>query len=187
MKEFLKQFLKDIIPVIVGILIALMVNDWQENRSNAAFIERTLAAIRAEHAANTAELEEIMVHHRTARDSLQKYLQNPAVSVRDLLDRIGGFKTAPVKATSWNYLLGKNLELVDFRMVAILSDIDEKRQALKNQINRIANLGYANLNSADPAFKSTLLVMLGDYIYLEEQILADYRAFDDLMKNNPPN
>ena len=183
MKTF-KKFVADMLPVMAGILIALMLNNVQEERRNAQFVEKSLSAMKNEHAENVAEIESALLFHKTFRDSLASQIEDPQKNVLSILSRSGGFRAATVSSTSWDKLLGSKLDLVDYELISILTKIDENKDKLDEIMGRISEFGERGmLVSTDQTTKMLFMLTLTDLISWEEKSLEHYERFDAYMEN----
>jgi len=67
--------LVDVLVVVLGITIAFWLNNWQEERKNAASEQKYLAALQTDLAKDTVQLLEITEHTDTILYSIEKMLR----------------------------------------------------------------------------------------------------------------
>lgn len=159
------------IPVILGILIALLISNWQEDAQDRRFVKKILSSVSLELNDNRSEIEKALSEHRAFVDTVKKYLQYPEVSIGQIISMTDGFRMINIKNTSWKTFLGSNLELIDYPTISLLSSIDESKQNMHFQEEKLVDFIYNNLTAKDTLKKSLLILMISDLISLEQGLL----------------
>jgi hypothetical protein len=170
------------VPVILGILIALLVNNWNESRSDKKFVQSVLAAVANELTDNKAELQESITEHEIFIDTLDVYLRNDSVSVVDIINKCKGLGGVSIRNASWKSFLNPKIELVDYKVISILTDIEESKQIMATQIEKMVDIVYGNFNSVGFQEKLRLKLVLNDILYTEKDLLALHEDFLTLNK-----
>ncbi len=172
-----KKMLSDMIPVIFGILVALFLNDWKDQRDNQRFLDRVMNSIELEIRENKSDIEEVIPLQNKFIDSLEVHLDNPDVSIADLFVVTGGIKIPTVKNTAWRSFLNTNIELVDYEVISILTEIEEARQFFKLKLSTLMEFGMMNSASIKREDKQMLMVQLLNVMDSEEGLLEDYENY----------
>ena len=177
----LKKVLLDIIPVIVGVLIALFVNDLKQNKEDKDFIGQMLNSIDDEMQLNKEDFDSTLIAQQALIDTIKTYVYDEKVSIRDILVK-EGIKVPLLKNSIWKSFNNSKIELIDFKLVSVLTEIEEQRVFMNMVINGINNFSsdYALVTESD---KKILFIMrLEDLIDLEKQILGSFSEYQELRK-----
>lgn len=112
------------IPVVLGILIALWINNWQSNKQNQAFLSHVYQTIQEEHGNNIKELEDIIPTHQKLVDTVHHFMEDEMIFIGQFSGMVGGLSMALIGNTSWKSFINSQIQLVDFRIIKLLSNID---------------------------------------------------------------
>ncbi len=167
----------EITLVVIGILIALFINNWQTSINNQRFVDRVLIAIETELAENKTDMEEVIPLQLSLIDTVYAYLDNDTVSIAETISRNSGFQVPGIKNTAWRSFLNAKMELIDYRTISILTDIDEYKKLMDNKLNKMIEFVYANMNSKDALVKQNFIWLLEDLIDTESSILERHEKF----------
>ncbi|MFK7756975.1 MAG: hypothetical protein AB8B53_08610 [Flavobacteriales bacterium] len=173
MEKTLQKILIDIIPVVIGILIVLAINNWQAKKSDEQFINKTLSSVKKEIIENEKELIDIIPKHDSLQMSIKRYADNDTINLATIINEIGGFKALALSNSSWKAFLNSKMELIDFKTISLLSDIDEARETMKFQMNKVMDFVYSDGNMVSTSYgtKETFRMIVMDIIYTEERLL----------------
>lgn len=177
----LKKVLLDIIPVIVGVLIALFVNDLKQNKEDKDFIGQMLNSIDDEMQLNKEDFDSTLIAQQALIDTIKTYVYDEKVSIRDILVK-EGIKVPLLKNSIWKSFNNSKIELIDFKLVSVLTEIEEQRVFMNMVINGINNFSsdYALVTESD---KKILFIMrLEDLIDLEKQVIGSFSEYQELRK-----
>jgi len=163
----MKKVLIDIIPVLTGILLALIISNWQQSRSERAYIINSIQAIINENESNIAELENSIGRQRGFVDTLRKY-NSDAYSLYDIVQLANGLNTPDLKSTTWKFLVQDSKHtLVDYEFINRLAEI-EKYEILINRHNeKVLDLFYQPAFFNDPELKRVCDLVLQDMMHNE--------------------
>lgn len=165
------------IPVILGILIALFVNEWKMNRDNERFLDQVLTSISREMEENVTELQEVIPQHQQLMDTIEHYLYDDEIPISEILYNVGGVKGVNIKNTSWQSFLNPYIQLVDYEIISILTDIEESKQHMSRQTASLLTLVYPNVESTEASQKKALWILIGDLFNTEQQLLELHEEF----------
>ena len=177
MKKRLLKILNDMIPVVLGILIALFLNNWIENRNDKKFLNRVLTSITYELEENKQELELKIEGHNVLLDTIDFYLDNEAVSIGEIIGKTGGLKGVNIKNSSWKSFINPNIELVDYKVISVMTDIEEGKQNMELQMSKLLDVIYQNISSTSYEKKQIFGLIIGDLAYTEEELLKSHNEF----------
>lgn len=65
-------------------------------------------------------------------------------------------------------MLNANLQLVDFEYISLLTGIDESKENMRTQMDRLTDFIYGNLFSKDMTKKTLLILMVNDLLSSEQ-------------------
>jgi hypothetical protein len=184
MKKTLKKVVTEMISVILGILIALFIGNWKDKRDDKKFVTKILASVSKELSENRTELVRIIDEHKQFLDTLNKYIKSKGMPLGTLLNKSSGFRMINISNTSWKSFLNVKMELVDYEHISLLTGIDESKQNLRDEVDKLTNLIYGNLMSEDPSRKVTLMLMINDLLSIEKNLLEIHDQYLGLDGSN---
>jgi hypothetical protein len=184
MKKTVRKVLTEMISVILGILIALLIGNWKDKKDDKRFVKKILNSVSLELSDNKAELEKIIMEHKLFVDTLNIYIKSKDMPLGTLLSKSSGFRMVNISNTSWKTFLNANMELVDYEHISLLTGIDESKQNLRDQVDKLADLIYSNLMSKDPSKKIILMLMINDLISIENNLLEMHDKYLSLADSN---
>ncbi|MBT30401.1 MAG: hypothetical protein CMO01_12140, partial [Thalassobius sp.] len=177
MKKHFTKILIDMIPVVLGILIALIINDWRAERANARFLNKVLVSIESELKENEKELDEKIAEHINLLDSISFYMADETVSINDIVTKLGGIRGVNIKNTSWKSFINPNIELVDYKIISNLTDIEEGKESLKLQSAKLLDMMYSIIDKSDKKDKQIFKLIISDLLYTEKLLLEYHQEF----------
>ena len=173
MKTFFKSIKKitwEMIPVILGIWIALWVNDWKTNKNDIQFLNSVLQSVEQENELNLKEITTIIPKQEKLLENIIQNLNNDETKILEVLSLAQGFKIPSLKNTSSQSLIKSKPELVDYKIIRILADIEGEQKSFENKINYATSFLYQNLNANEKDEKTIFKVLLTDIIDSENQL-----------------
>ena len=169
------------VPVVVGVLLALLINQWQQDRQERQFVERSLQAISAQNKINAEELQYALKRQKTLIDTLRKYLGNDEFNMWQTVQRAGGLYTPDLRSTTWQFLIqNNNHTLVPYEYLSALAEIEKYEGLIDRSNNAFSNLFFETKTLSDPDYKKILLANLYDLQNVEQQLLATFQSLDSL-------
>lgn len=182
MKEKIRNysidFVKEMIPVIVGILIALFIDNWNENLKDKQYMELVYSTINGELKETNRELSEDIPVHRALIDSLAFYTADTNVNILDIVLKTKGITLPKIKMNAWKSVSHSKIDLMDFKKVIQLSNIEEHKDILKDQTDHLVHFLYPNLYETDKKKKETLKIIMLDVLETEktmQQLIEDFK------------
>ena len=167
----LKKIAIDIVPVLAGVIIALFINNWNEDRNDARFMDDTLAALQLEITASKSDADEIVPKHLLLYDSLQQHLEDDSASVLEMIQITGGVQYFTIENAAWNALLNGKIELVDHATFARLNQIDAFKSSMERHMERFSNYVMDNITDTSKESKMKLMLHLHNLIDTEQRVL----------------
>ncbi|TDT45618.1 hypothetical protein CLV90_2708 [Maribacter spongiicola] len=95
------EFFKEILTIIVGILIALYINNWNENRKDANYINKIFVSIDKELIESNDDIKKKMPQQQTLIDTLGFYKKNDTISIFDVMMKVNGVQIPQIRISSW--------------------------------------------------------------------------------------
>ena len=185
-RKFLKEIYKlgrEIIPVIIGILLALYINNYQENKRNESFVQTVLVSVTEEIKENANDLETQIMKHKMLLDSIDVHLDNPASSIGYIINASKGIGFVSIKNTAWRSFMNSKMGLLDFKLISILTDIDESKKNMYARMEKITELIFSRIESTDYEDKRLLLLLVENLLTIEENQLESHKEYLKLRKN----
>ena len=166
----LRKILLEMVPVILGIWIALWANNCNERQKDTKFLENVLTSIRNENSSNLEKLGEVLPLQKRLLDSINASIGDSTVTILRILNESGGFKFPTINITSWEALVTTKPDLVDYKLISILSDIEEEKRVLQNKNEYATSFLYQNLNASGEDEKRIFSALIGDVIDSENTL-----------------
>lgn len=176
-KQDVISFFREIVIVIIGILIALSINNWNENRNNEIFIDKALFAIEEEIKLNKIDMKRIVQRHKVTIDSVAMHLNNDKISLRQIIEKSGGFQIAELKNIGIRFFISNKAELIDYEIISSLSEIEFLSEAVKMKTERLLNYLYDNMEGTNESTKYKFEIYLADVVESENGLLDLYDNF----------
>ncbi|MGJ1264442.1 hypothetical protein [Sphingobacterium spiritivorum] len=177
-KDYSIQFIKEIIPVIAGILIALFIDNWNSERKDKAYINQIFSTIQSELVESKEDIKAIIPKQRSLIDSLDFYANNKDVAVLDIVMRSKGIYIPKVKINAWKSVSNTKIDLIDYKKIATLSNIEELKQTLNDKSDFLMGFLYSNINQTDKNTKQTFKMIIMDIIQTEKTIQDHIEVFE---------
>lgn len=169
-KNYSIQFIKEIIPVIAGILIALFIDNWNSQRKDKAYIHQVFSTIDSELNESKEELAGKIPKQQALIDSLNMYINNEDISVQNIFLKSDGVHIPQIRIHAWKSIANTKIDLIDYRKIALLSNIEELKATLNDKSDFLMKFLYSNFNTTDKNVKSTAIVILKDIMQTERTI-----------------
>lgn len=175
------HFIKEIIPVIAGILIALFIDNWNSERKDKAFIKQVFTTVNSELKDSKADIIEKIPMQQSLIDSLEFYASNKSIKVLDIVMKSKGIYIPQIKINAWKSVSNSKIDLIDYKKLTILSNIEESKDLLSNKTDFLMNFLYSNINQTDINTKQTFKMLVLDIMQTEKTI---QRNIDQYEKEN---
>lgn len=169
-KNYTIQFIKEIIPVIAGILIALFIDNWNSEHKDKVYIDQEFSTIDSELKESNEDIKAIIPKQESLVDSLQFYYESKNVTILDIVKKSKGIYIPQIKINAWKSVSGTKIDLIDYKKVASLSNIEELKETLKNKSEFLMSFIYSNINATDQNTKQTLKMIFLDIIQTEKSL-----------------
>ncbi len=166
----INQLIKDIIPVIIGILVALLINNWNEDRKDKEYLSQILTSIEKELEESNADIKRVIPKQLASIDTINAYLNNPNISLYDIMIRANGIHMPTIKTNSWNAIAGSKIELIEYEKLSAFSDIQERKENLDRRVERQMDYTFQNFEMTSRGKKEVLMMMIKDVIGAEERL-----------------
>ncbi|RQP13640.1 MAG: hypothetical protein EAS48_03390 [Chryseobacterium sp.] len=183
--DYGKYFIKEIIPVTAGILIALSIGNWNQNRKEQKYVKEIFSLIDNELDDTHKGIEEVIPLQESLMDTLQYYSNNKDVSILQTILKVGGIYIAPIKTNAWVTFSNSKLELIDYQLIAPLSDMVEQREILKSKSTTLTNFINSNLSQTEREKKEILILHMKDVIGTEKVIQQQIEEVKRLRAGRP--
>lgn len=174
MKKTIKEFIKEIVPVVVGILIALWINDWNDDRKDRAYIDQIFKSIQKELRETDEDIVAKIALQQTLVDTLNHYLNDSTVSLGEIVSKSTGIYMPGIRISSWKALSNTRIELVDYDKLSALATIEETKEVLKMQAEKMVDILFLNAEDTGAEkkelMKISMLSIMGNEKSLQEDI-----------------
>ncbi|WP_164110213.1 MULTISPECIES: hypothetical protein [Sphingobacterium] len=178
-KSYAIQFIKEIIPVIAGILIALFIDNWNSQRKDKAYIQQVFSTIDSELKESKEEVANKIPKQQALIDSLNRYADNENISFQDIIIKSDGVHIPQIRINAWKSIANTKIDLIDYRKITLLSNIEELKETLNNKSDFLMNFMYSNFNTTDKNVKATAKLILMDIIQTERTIQETIAYFEE--------
>jgi hypothetical protein len=177
MKSEIRKIFFNTIPVIIGILLALFIDDYRQAQSDQQFVSQTLEAIATDFETNIQNLEEVVVRQVSLLDTLEKYQDDPELSLMETIFQAGGLKVETIRNVIWKSFISRNFNVIEYELIARLTDIEEFKEIKHKMEERILSFVYENGKSKKLKDKQLFTWIIQDLIGVEEQLITEQKAF----------
>jgi hypothetical protein len=175
--KVLRKIFIEMIPVILGVLIALFINNWKQTLDDQKFLKKIYSSVEREMELNLNEFSTLLPIQYALIDSLNYWKSNKEVSLIEALQKTNGLQIPTVKNTAWNSFLNSKLELIDFEVVSILTDVEEKKEVMNIKTEKLMDFVLNNTDSSDSRDKKILIIHLLNLINSEKGLVETYEEY----------
>ena len=171
----LSKIVIDTVPVILGVFIGLLMNDWKASVDDQRYMNRVMAAVTEQIRSNHESIEDVLPRQKRTIDALKAAMSDDNKSVEDVLDASGGIQVPGVLTTAWQPLLRSKIELVDYELLAILTEIEEAKRLMILKMEGLTAFGQSN--RALSKQKRTYASVIENVIDSEQHLLRLHKRF----------
>ncbi len=177
------SFLREIAIVVLGVLILVSVSNYKERKDNEKYIEQTLLAIENEIRLSNNEVDTVLKKHVKLFEILEEQIEEKDQTLGELVANSGGFQVASIKNVSLRFFVSNKAELLDFKLISQLLDIELQTNLLPDKVKRFADFAYEHVNDKEEEVMLKFAYLLADVIDGEQTLLASYSDFLALEEN----
>ncbi|WP_405414166.1 hypothetical protein [Maribacter sp. Asnod1-A12] len=127
MNKTIIEFFKEILTIIVGILIALFINNWNEDRKDAKYMNQIFISMDMELKETNEDIKKKILQQQTLIDTLELYKKNNTISIFNVMMKVNGVQIPQIRISSWKAISSSKIELLEYDRVSTLVNIEEKR------------------------------------------------------------
>jgi len=175
----INQLIKDIIPVILGVLIALIINNWNEDRKDKKYLNQIFSSINEELEESKTGIENTIPRQKLLLDSLEVYLDDETVSLFEIMRKAGGIRFTTIKNNSWKAISNSKIELVEYEKISILSDIDEAKDILELQSEKLFDFLINNSEATSKGKKELFRMIVGNIMAIEKRLQSNIQELNE--------
>jgi len=180
-KSKILYFLQEVAIVVTGVIIAVSIGSYKEKTDNQKYLKKTLLAIENEIELSKSDLDTVFNKHLNLMEAIQSEIGQNEKTLGDLIGSLGGVQVATIKNISLRFFVANKAELLDFKLITQLIEIEQQAGILSEKIERLVDHSYKNLSSTEDEAKIAFTFLLSDVIESEESLLDAYNNF--LKKN----
>jgi len=172
----IKKLFWEMIPVVLGVLIALLINNLNEQRKDRNYVETMVFAITEELKENKIELADLIKDRKKLLDTIYHYQGTPT-SAAEIVNKVQGLGGVTIKNTAWRAMVNSRIELLDYKRISLLTDIDDQKELLELQVEKLIDHIYQNGTSTDPNELDIFGLIIESISYTENELLELHNAF----------
>lgn len=170
-------FLQEIIIVAIGILIAISIGDYRESSDNQKYIEKTLLAIENEINLSQVDLDTVLNKHLKLLEIFENKIEDNDETLGELIMNSGGLQSATIKNVSLRFFISNKAELLEFKLISQLLDIELATNMLSDKLKRLTDFSYDNVTSDNDEVKLKFAYLLANVIDGEQTLMESYSSF----------
>lgn len=170
MNKTIIELFKEIITIIVGILIALYINNWNEDRKDAKYLDKIFVSMKKELKESNEDIKKKMPQQQTLIDTLGFYKLNDTISIFDVMMKVNGVQMPQIRISSWKAISNSKIELLEYDRVSALVNIEEQKELLLSKTQYLMNFLYPNVKDTSKDKKELILLMLQDILVSERDL-----------------
>jgi len=111
-------------------------------------------------------------------DSIEAYLTDETVSLFDIMIKARGIRFTTIKNNSWKAISNSKIELVDYKKISVLSDIEERKEILELQSEKLLDFMINNAEETSQGKKQIFRMIIKNIIELEEELQSDIQELN---------
>ena len=177
------SFLREIAIVVIGVLIAVSVGNYKERKDNEKYIEKTLLAIENEIRLSNSEVDTVLEKHLKLFEILEEQIDKEEQTLGELVLSAGGFQVASIQNVSLRFFVSNKAELLDFKLISQLLDIELQTNLLSDKLKRLTDFAYEHVNDKEEEVMVKFAYLLANVIDGEQTLLESYSDFLALEEN----
>ena len=159
----IKKILLDFIPAFLGVLAALLLNNWQQNARDAAFIHSSIKSIYNDCQKNLSIIKSQLKHIESHIDTINFYQTNNNLSIMDLLKKNEGLHIETIRNTGWKILEKSSLATnINYETLSVLYEIDHSIDFLNFFVKTFSDKIYGTIENRLPENKASCKMQLND-------------------------
>lgn len=159
----INKVLLDFVPAFLGVLVALFLNNWQQNSKDKAFINSSIRSISADCKENIANIKEQKAHLKNHVDTFKYYLNDPSVTIFNLVDKNNGLQIMTSRNSGWEILEKSTLITnIDYETLTLMYEVDNSISLINHLTKTLSDNLYSTINSGDLEDKKTAIIQLLD-------------------------
>ncbi len=174
MKKNIGTLISELIVVIAGILIALFINNWNEERKDKAYIDKIFLSINKELTETNEDITRKLVLQQAFVDTLNLYLDYDSISLFDITLKAERINMPFIKINSWKSISNSKIELIEYEKMSSLAAIEERKELLGIQIDKMIDYFYLNADETGrdkkELIKIAMLSIIGNEKPLQQEI-----------------
>ncbi|WP_073245012.1 hypothetical protein [Maribacter aquivivus] len=170
MNKNIMEFFKEILTIIVGILIALYINNWNEDRKDAKYINKIFVSMDKELKESNDDIKKKMPQQQTLIDTLGFYKKNDSISIFDVMMKVNGVQIPQIRISSWKAISSSKIELLEYERVSALANIEEQKELLLSKTQYLMNFLYPNIKDTSFDKKELIMFMMKDIMVTERDL-----------------
>ena len=167
MNKTIIEFFKEILTIIVGILIALYINNWNEDRKDANYINKIFVSMDKELKESNDDIKKKMPQKQTLIDTLGFYKKNDSISIFDVMMKVNGVQIPQIWISSWKAISSSKIELLEYDRVSALANIEEQKELLLSKTQYLMNFLYPNIKDTSTDKKELVILIMQDIMVSE--------------------
>lgn len=170
MNKTIIEFFKELLTIIVGILIALYINNWNEDRKDAKYINEIFVSMNKELNESNDDIKKKMPQQQTLIDTLGFYKKNDSISIFDVMMKVNGVQIPQIRISSWKAISSSKIELLEYDRVSALANIEEQKELLISKTQYLMNFLYPNIKDTSFDKKELIMFMMQDIMVTERDL-----------------
>lgn len=170
MNKTIIEFFKELLTIIVGILIALYINNWNEDRKDAKYINKIFVSMDKELNESNDDIKKKMPQQQTLIDTLGFYKKNDSISIFDVMMKVNGVQIPQIRISSWKAISSSKIELLEYDRVSDLANIEEQKELLISKTQYLMNFLYPNIKDTSFDKKELIMFMMQDIMVTERDL-----------------
>ena len=170
MNKTIIEFFKEILTIIVGILIALYINNWNEDRKDAKYMNKIFVSMEKELKETNEDIKKKMPQQQTLIDTLEFYKKNDTISIFDVMMKVNGVQIPQIRISSWKAISSSKIELLEYDRVSALVNIEEQKELILSKTQYLMNFLYPNIKDTSTDKKELVMLMMQDIMVSEKDL-----------------
>lgn len=178
-----KKIILDFIPAFLGVLVALVLSNWNEQRKENEFIEKSIVSIYNDNKSNLENIKLQLNNTNRQLDTITHYLNNDKLNIGDIIKKNNGINGEILVQTGWKILENSHLiTKIDYDLVFKLDQMSEGIDIINTRLNNTFDFCYEKLESNKHEDKKRLLILFKDLKYASSNYRMASENLDSLIQ-----
>lgn len=123
------------------------------------------------------DLDTVLNKHLKLLEIFENKIEDNDETLGELIMNSGGLQSATIKNVSLRFFISNKAELLEFKLISQLLDIELATNMLSDKLKRLTDFSYDNVTSDNDEVKLKFAYLLANVIDGEQTLMESYSSF----------